>query len=211
MTIAIILFGLASYLLGSIPTGLMLGKLFSGRDIRSAGSGNIGATNVSRVLGKRLGILTLAGDVLKGWLPMMLGTRIFAGRLTADALDLCLCLFGLAALLGHLFSAYLKFKGGKGVATALGIFIYLEPVGLGLAAVLFIAVAALWRYVSLGSLAAAAALPVILFLLSFVRPVSAPVILLSLVAGVLIFIKHRPNIQRLLQGTEHRIGAQAKQ
>jgi len=207
MIIALSLCCIAAYLLGSIPTGLVLARLFGGRDIRSAGSGNIGATNVARVLGRRLGLLTLMGDMLKGWLPLLLGGRVLDGRLPADALSLAICLIALAAFVGHLFSAYLKFTGGKGVATALGIFLYLEPVALGLAAVLFIAVVAIWRYVSLGSLAAAAMLPVLLFLLSFVRPVSAPVIVLSSGVGILIFIKHRANIQRLLQGTEHRLGS----
>jgi len=210
MILAVLFCCLAAYLLGSIPTGLVLARLFDGRDIRSAGSGNIGATNVARVLGKRLGMLTLVGDTLKGWLPVMLGARLLDGRLSADALTLGVCLIALSAFAGHLFSAYLRFAGGKGVATALGIFLYLEPIALGLAAALFITVVAVWRYVSLASLAAAAALPVLLLLLSLVQPVAAPVIVLSSVIGILICIRHRANIQRLLQGAEHRIGARTK-
>ena len=197
MAMYILLFAIASYLLGSIPTGLVLAKAFSTKDIRREGSGNIGATNVTRLLGKTFGALTFTGDMLKGFLPVFLGARIF------NAAPEAVCIFGLAAFLGHLFPLYLKFKGGKGVATAFGIFFYFSPAVMLIEIALFTGIAATWRCVSLASLAAVAALPVLLALLSF----PLPILLLSILFGLLIFFKHKANIQRLLQGTENKIRA----
>lgn len=190
-----ILLIIASYVLGSIPTGVVLSKIFTNRDIRQEGSGNIGATNVARVLGKKLGILTLAGDLLKGFIP------VFIGAYFISSLQLG-CLMGLAAFLGHLFPIFLGFKGGKGVATALGVFLYLSPVVILIEVVIFAAVVGISRYVSLGSLLAAATMPIILFILSFPRTV----VLLSSAFALLIFIKHKGNIERLLNGTENKFG-----
>lgn len=196
------LFALAAYLLGSVPTGLVLAKLFAKRDIRIGGSGNIGATNVARLLGRKLGALTLAGDLLKGFVPVYAGSFLFAGP--GGGTDyLALSLFGLAAFLGHLFPAYLRLRGGKGVATSFGVFVFLAPAPLLLALVLFVIIVAVSRYVSLGSLGAAVLLPVLLVAFSY----PLPVIVAGMCMGLLIFIMHRENIRRLQLGTERRLGA----
>jgi glycerol-3-phosphate acyltransferase PlsY len=190
---------IVSYFIGAIPTGVVLAKTFSGTDIRREGSGNIGATNVARVLGKKLGVLTLAGDLLKGFLP------VWAGSYLVSSLSV-VCLMGCAAFLGHLFPVYLGFKGGKGVATALGVFLYFAPVVILIEIVIFVAVVGIWKYVSLGSLIAAAAMPLLLLLFAFQKPV----VLLSIAFALLIFIKHKANIQRLLDGTENKFGTKNK-
>ncbi len=185
---------IASYLLGSLPTGLILARL-KGRDPRKTGSGNIGATNVMRAAGKVIGIATLAGDIAKGFLPTWLAIRFGQPEWIVAAV-------GLAAFAGHLFPVYLRFRGGKGIATALGVFLALNYLAVVVSVVIFAAILFGWRYVSLGSLVCTAAMPVLLVLLE------APTgyILLSLLMGVLIFIKHWANIGRLLAGTENRIG-----
>ncbi len=190
---------IVSYFIGAIPTGVILAKAFAGRDIRQEGSGNIGATNVTRVLGKKVGALTLVGDLLKGFLP------VWAGAAITGSLNVA-CLMGLAAFLGHLFPIYLGFKGGKGVATALGVFLYLSPIVILIEVVVFAASVAIWKYVSLGSILAAGTMPVLLYLLSF----PTPVLLLSIVFAILINIKHSSNIQRLMSGTENKIGLKKK-
>lgn len=184
---------IGAYLLGAVPFGLVIGKL-AGVDVRSAGSGNIGATNVGRLLGKRLGLLTLAADVAKGVLPM-----IVAGWLVEDAgRELVVVLCGAAAFLGHLFPVYLKFRGGKGVATALGIFLYLAPLAALAAAALFVAVVYNWGYVSLGSLTAALFMPGLVWLM-YQAP--APT-LLAFGIGALVWFKHQDNIGRLMRHEE---------
>lgn len=208
MILLIILFAVAAYLLGSVPTGLLLAKLFSDTDIRAYGSGNIGATNVTRVLGKKLGFITFVGDMLKGFLPVLVGAGIFQAYLPAWPFAFAVAVFGFAAFLGHLFPVYLRFKGGKGVATAFGVFLYLEPIAVLIVLTLFILIVALWGYVSLGSLIAAAAMPFVLLGVAFyIRPVSLPCILLSIVVGLLIFMKHKSNIKKLLNGTENTTSA----
>ena len=200
MFILYLLLIIASYFIGAIPTGVVLAKAFSGTDIRREGSGNIGATNVTRVLGKKLGALTLAGDLLKGFLPVCLGSYL------VSSLNV-VCLMGLAAFLGHLFPVYLRFKGGKGVATALGVFLYFAPLVILIEVVVFAALVGIWKYVSLGSLIAAAVMPLLLLL--FASP--KPVVLLSIAFALLIFIKHKANIQRLLNGTENKFGTKKEQ
>ncbi len=185
---------IVSYFIGAIPTGVILATACSGRDIRREGSGNIGATNVARVLGKKLGVLTLIGDLLKGFVPVCIGSYLFSSVQVV-------CFMGLAAFLGHLFPVYLRFKGGKGVATALGVFLYLAPVAILAAMVIFVVVVGIWKYVSLGSLTAAAMLPPLLLIMGSPKPV----VLLGVVCALLIFIKHTGNIQRLLKGTEHKL------
>ena len=170
---------IASYFIGAIPTGVILAKAFAGRDIRQEGSGNIGATNVTRVLGKKVGALTLVGDLLKGFIP------VWAGSYLLSSLEV-VCLMGLAAFLGHLFPIYLGFKGGKGVATALGVFLFLSPIVILIEVIIFAFVVAIWKYVSLGSIIAAAAMPLLLLMLAFPKPV----VLLSIVFAILIIIKH---------------------
>jgi glycerol-3-phosphate acyltransferase PlsY len=186
-----------AYLLGSIPFGLILAKLFGGADVRKAGSGNIGATNVLRVVGPLAGILTLLLDAAKGWLAVWLASRITHDQTTV------MILAGLLAMVGHCFPVWLGFRGGKGVATAAGVFAALCPLAFFAALVLFILVVSFWRYVSLGSLAAAAALPLFVYLLwapHFAPPES--VTLGSLAIAVLVIVQHRGNIIRLARGEE---------
>jgi glycerol-3-phosphate acyltransferase PlsY len=188
-----------AYLLGSVPTGLLVCRLFGFEDPRGSGSGNIGATNVGRTAGKLPGILTLAGDALKGFVPTL-------WALTAFDPPLAVALVGLAAFLGHLFPLYLGFRGGKGVATGLGIFLAVAPGALFFAALLFGLVVWSWQMVSLGSLAAAAALPLTMGFLGEPRPF----VLLALAVFALTVWKHRENIERILSGTESRLGTRGQ-
>jgi len=185
---------LGGYLAGSIPTGVILARFFSTKDIRHEGSGNIGATNVYRVLGAKLGTITLAGDVLKGALPVVLSRYLMSG-------EVWVAVVALATFLGHLYPLSLKFRGGKGVATALGIFLVLAPLMVPFLIIVFFLVVLKWKYVSLGSLTAAALMPVFLCLAGY------PIVYVnvSLVMGCLIFYRHRDNIKRLREGTEKKI------
>ena len=194
MTAQNILLIAASYLVGAIPFGLVLSR-GRGIDIREQGSRNIGATNVSRLLGKKLGSCTLLLDIAKGYLPMFA-----AGLLVGDdpSRNLVIGLCGAASITGHMFPVYLGFRGGKGVATGLGVFLYLAPKALLFCFVVFIAAVGLTGYVSLGSLLASAAILPGLFL--FGEP-SWKLYLAGYVV-VMIWIKHYQNIGRLLNGTE---------
>jgi len=185
---------LASYLIGALPFGLFIGKL-AGADVRKEGSGNIGATNVSRVLGKKLGAATLCCDVLKSYLSMLAAQKLLAGQANVD---LWVSACGLAAVVGHIFPIYLKFKGGKGVATALGMFLFLSPGAVGLALVCFLAAVWFSSFVSVGSLVAATMMPFLLWF--FDEPLTKIVICLPVVA--LIWLKHHENIARLRRGKE---------
>jgi acyl phosphate:glycerol-3-phosphate acyltransferase len=187
----------AAYFLGSIPFGLLLAKLFAGSDIRKAGSGNIGATNVARVAGPAAGILTLVLDAAKGAAAVWL-----AGRFT-DQSSTGMTLAAVAALIGHCFPVWLKFKGGKGVATALGVFLMLAPTAALGSLLVFIFVSVAWRYVSLGSVSAAAAMPLLMYFLW--APGHAPPLVVdfgTLFASALVIFKHDANLQRLMDGTE---------
>jgi glycerol-3-phosphate acyltransferase PlsY len=186
-----------AYLLGSIPFGLILAKLFGGADVRKSGSGNIGATNVARVVGPAAGFLTLIFDAGKGWLAVWIAGRVFHGEAGV------MIAAGFAAMLGHCFPVWLKFRGGKGVATAAGVFAALCPEALLAATILFALVVWFWRYVSLGSLTAAAALPLLVYLLW--APHYAPpeiVTFGSLAIAALVIYQHRGNIGRLARGEE---------
>ncbi|HEY1483767.1 MAG TPA: glycerol-3-phosphate 1-O-acyltransferase PlsY [Candidatus Acidoferrum sp.] len=190
---------IGAYFLGSIPFGIILARVFAGADVRAAGSGNIGATNVARVAGPLPGILTLLFDALKGALAVYI-----AGRVT-DHSSIWMMLAGDAALIGHCYPIWLRFKGGKGVATALGVFAVLcLPAALS-ALLFFLIVVAIWRYVSLGSIAAAAAMPLLIYFLW--APHHAPPLVVSfgtLFASGLVIFKHDANMQRLVEGTEKR-------
>ncbi|OGR04319.1 MAG: acyl-phosphate glycerol 3-phosphate acyltransferase [Deltaproteobacteria bacterium RIFOXYD12_FULL_50_9] len=179
-----------AYLVGAIPFGLLIGKCL-GVDVRVSGSGNIGATNVNRLLGKKLGALTLFCDMAKGALPMLLARWLLpeeAGRETV--VQLC----GAAAFLGHLFPIYLGFSGGKGVATALGIFLLLEPLAVGIDVAAFVVVVYLSGYVSIGSMVSAVLMPGLVWLLQG----KIEHIVLAAFIGGLIVVKHQANIRRLL-------------
>ncbi|MCS7280786.1 MAG: glycerol-3-phosphate 1-O-acyltransferase PlsY [Desulfobacterota bacterium] len=182
-----------SYLLGSIPFGLILSKL-KGVDPRKVGSGNIGATNVMRAVGKRLGFLTLLCDLLKAGLPVLFGRISNLDPLFSISM-------GFASFLGHSFPIWLKFRGGKGVAPALGAFLFFNPHATLYAIFIFVFVFFLWRYVSLASLVSSFSFPFILFLLGERKEV---VFMASLFVA-LIFLRHRENIRRLKEGRENRV------
>ena len=191
---------LIAYFLGSIPFGYLIVKLTHGADVRSSGSGNIGATNVGRVAGKAAGILTLALDAAKGYIAVWLAARMAHGNIR------WMMAAALAVVLGHMFSCWLDFRGGKGVATGMGVFLPIswEAVAAGFA--VWLVVVAFWRYASLGSIAAAAALPILLYVLY--APGHAPPFAVSLVStfiSILVILKHRENIVRLIAGTERRL------
>ncbi|MBJ6726608.1 glycerol-3-phosphate acyltransferase [Geomonas sp. Red875] len=186
-----ILFVLCAYLLGSIPTGLLLGKAF-GIDIRKQGSGNIGATNVYRTAGKKLGILTLLGDCLKGLLPVLIARA-------AGLSEAMIAGVALAAFLGHVYTVFLGFKGGKGVATALGVFLGISPLAILLALAVFVPVLYKWRYVSLASITAAGVAPLAVAVIEQrVEPTA-----MALVISFIVVWRHRENIARLRAGTEN--------
>jgi len=194
MSLTAVFLIVASYLIGAVPFGLLLSRS-SGIDIRTQGSCNIGATNVARLLGKKMGILTLLLDVAKGFFPMFV-TALIIGH--GPGRNLLIALSGAATVLGHMYPVYLGFKGGKGVATGLGVFLYLAPLSVLFSLLLFIVAVALSGFVSLGSLLASAAIPLWLFLLGE----ATWKILLSIFIGCMIWFKHVPNIKRLLAGTE---------
>jgi len=184
----------AGYLIGAIPTGVILTRLTGREDIRQAGSGNIGATNVYRVAGRTLGIVTLIGDCLKGLLPVLVAQQFFQLDTPSVAL------IALVTFLGHCFPVYLRFKGGKGVATALGIFLVLSPLAVLVALAIFLLVLWRWRYISLASISAAAAIPFLVLLFS----ASLPLFISTLVMAALVIWKHKTNIERLRNGNESR-------
>ncbi len=188
-TVGILLF---AYLLGSIPTGLVLGTL-SGVDVRQGGSGNIGTTNVVRLVGWKAGLLTLLADMAKGIVPVLIAILLdFDLAVQAQA--------GLAAFIGHLYPVFLKFRGGKGVATALGILATLTPWAVLVLIVVFALVAVTTRWVSLASISAAIVTPALVWSLSY----GAPVFWVSLILSTLVILRHKENIQRLYSGTEPR-------
>ena len=191
-----------AYLLGSIPFGLLIVKARGGPDLRSSGSGNIGAANVSRTAGAFAGLLTLLLDAGKGYLAVWIAGRL--GRDTASARLMMLA--ALAAVIGHMYPVWLRFKGGKGVATGLGVFLPICPEAVGAAAVLWVLVVLFWRYSSLGSMVAAAALPVLVYV--FYAPGRAPrtyLTLGTLAVSLLVLVKHRSNLQRVIAGQENRL------
>jgi glycerol-3-phosphate acyltransferase PlsY len=190
---SIILF-VASYLLGAIPFGLVIGKL-AGKDVRQEGSKNIGATNVSRLLGKKLGFVTLVCDCLKGYLPMLVASRLLHDNPNQEFI-VSVC--GVMAVVGHMFPIYLRFKGGKGVATGLGVFLYLSPLAILISLGVFAGSVALSGFVSVGSLLASALMVLWLWLLGE----SHIVIGTAAAVAALIWLKHHENIVRLLKGEE---------
>jgi glycerol-3-phosphate acyltransferase PlsY len=195
-----------AYLLGSIPFGYLIVRQQVGDDIRQSGSGGTGATNVSRRAGKAAGILTLVLDALKGSLAIII-TRILLGP-SVDA-DWFIAAAAIATLAGHIFPVWLGFRGGKGVATGVGVFIIVAPVALLCAGVLFVAIVSLTRYVSLGSIVAAAAIPLFVWLQNvFVQPAAdlRPQIIAAILGALLTLWAHRGNIRRLAQGTESQLG-----
>jgi glycerol-3-phosphate acyltransferase PlsY len=189
---------LVSYFLGSIPFGFILVRVFHGEDIRRSGSGNIGATNVSRT-SLALGVVTLLLDACKGLAAALVAHLLFPGNIIA------LSLAALFAVVGHIFPLWLKFHGGKGVATGLGGFILLAPKAVLICIAVFLALFALFRYVSVASVAAVSLFPIVMFALNLHR--SRVAIVLTVATSALIVIKHRTNMARLLAGSEPRFHA----
>jgi acyl phosphate:glycerol-3-phosphate acyltransferase len=189
-----ILLPIASYLIGAIPFGLLIGRL-AGIDVRASGSGNIGATNVTRLAGKKFGVLTLLLDILKGFLPIYIASALLpqgSGR------EFLLLLCGVCAVVGHMFPVYLRFKGGKGVATGVGVLLFLSPVAVAITVAVFVATVALTGFVSAGSLLGAGLSPLWLWLLGE----STGAIAAGVIIALLIWIKHHENIGRLVRGEE---------
>ena len=188
---------IGAYLLGSVPFGLILTKRFTSVNIRTEGSGNIGATNVRRVAGTKLGVLTLAGDFLKGVLPVYLAGVITGGK--TPFIELYISVVAVAVFLGHLYPVFLKFQGGgKGVATAAGCFLVISPWAFLAAVTAFTIVIYIYRRVSAGSLAASALLPFVVWFTGH----SITYTSCALIISIFIFFRHRDNINRLISGTE---------
>jgi len=223
MTYAIFPFAvIGAYLLGSIPFGLLIAKAH-GKDLRSIGSGNIGATNVSRALGRRWAYVCFVLDVLKGLVPMLAALPLIrplsAPSQTQKVLLLWLWLaIGCAAILGHIFPVYVKFKGGKGVATSFGVALGLWPyytICASFAVAVWVVVVLIWRYVSLASIAGAVTFPAVLILAVVLMPAWDlstlwPLLITAAAIPLMVIVRHRENIKRLLAGTESKILKGAK-
>lgn len=210
-----------AYLLGSIPFGYLIVRAKEGGDIRSCGSGGTGATNVSRRAGKSAGVITLVLDALKGAAAVIVAGWAFGvpvwqshivppvetlanGGLSFRQAYWCIAVAGIAVIIGHMFPVWLGFRGGKGVATSVGVFLILAPSALAFAGLIFIAIVMVTRYVSLGSIVAAISMPVFIWLVNSVSQglEFGPVVMAAIVGSLLIIFAHRANIRRLLQGSE---------
>ena len=190
---------IVTYILGSIPNALWIGKVFKGIDVREHGSKNTGSTNAARVLGAKLGILTLILDISKGAIPTLIATMLLDSSISV-------ILVGICAILGHSFSIFMKFKGGKAVATTVGVFIVLVPGAILLAAVIFFLVFGITRYVSLSSMIGAISLPI--WIVLFYKNI--PLTIFGIIIAILIIVRHKSNIQRLLNGTESKFSINKK-
>ncbi|MDQ2976223.1 MAG: glycerol-3-phosphate 1-O-acyltransferase PlsY [Acidobacteriota bacterium] len=209
-----------AYLLGSIPFGYLIVRTTLGADVRETGSGGTGATNVSRRAGKAAGVITLVLDALKGAVAVVIAKLLLGLPLVGDGGHIgppgqhsvpsgywWIAAAAIAVIVGHIFPVWLRFRGGKGVATGVGVFLMLAPIAVAFAALIFIVVVMLTRYVSLGSILAAIAIPLFVLLEdAFIRPVEslAPIVSASIAGAALILFAHRENIARLMNGTESR-------
>lgn len=183
-----------AYLIGGLPFGYWFVRLSAGKDIRTMGSGNIGATNVHRSVGRKAGLIVLLLDILKGFAAVFLAAKLSGSD------PLALALAALAVMLGHCYPIYLRFKGGKAVACFVGAFLYIAPVALAITAVIFIATVAFSKYISLGSIIGAISFPFVVWVSS---PQPQPIIIASVCAAVLIIYRHKANISRIRSGSEH--------
>ena len=195
--IFIALFG---YVLGSVPTGVLLTRCFSRIDPRHAGSQNIGATNIYRTAGKKLGVLTLVGDVLKGVIPIGIAMRMVGDQWGIPA-DVWIAFAGLSPIVGHIFPIFLGFKGGKGVATALGIYLPISPIAVLIELFIFLGVVWRWRFISLASITCVITIPI---LIAFFRSDSQAYFILSVIIAALVIYRHQSNISKLLQKTKNK-------
>ena len=198
---------LVSYLLGSIPTSILVGKWFYGLDIREHGSGNAGATNVFRVLGWKPGVAVMLVDIGKGAAATLYASQIVFTPIGIDPVYLKI-LAGLSAVFGHIWTVFAGFRGGKGVATAAGMLFALYPIAGLICFAVFLIIAFTTRYMSLASMLAAVCLPIVLLIMNniFHKLVQPPLFVFSIFIAVLIVYTHRSNIKRLLAGTENRLG-----
>ncbi|MBM4400022.1 MAG: glycerol-3-phosphate 1-O-acyltransferase PlsY [Candidatus Cloacimonetes bacterium] len=195
-----------AYLLGSIPTSYLIGRFFFNTDIRSSGSGNTGATNALRTFGAKTGVIVLIIDILKGVVAVMIARMLMISAHSMFSFNLVESLSGLVVILGHVFSVFLKFKGGKGVATAAGVFFVLSPLPLVFCLVLFAYVVYTSKYVSLGSILAAVSFMLIDLVSQIIsRFPNIPRLMLIVVIVLLILIRHRSNLKRLLEGRENKV------
>jgi glycerol-3-phosphate acyltransferase PlsY len=199
----LVLIAAVAYLLGSIPFGLILVRVVRGEDVRQSGSGNIGATNVARTGGAKLGVATLVLDALKGYAGVAFANAVSHRGASMDV-GLAAALAALCAILGHVFPVWLKFRGGKGVATAVGAFIGLAPRAVLVVLGIFLIIVVISRYVSLGSVVASAVFPILAFFLYRGTSTIAD-LLVMFAASLLIIFKHKANMRRLLNGTENRL------
>jgi glycerol-3-phosphate acyltransferase PlsY len=190
----------AAYLVGAVPVGFLVARAYGIGDIRAHGSGNIGATNVLRTAGRLPAVLTLGGDIVKGYLAVLVGGALGQGALEATALS------AVAAVVGNCWSVFLAFRGGKGVATGLGALLAVVPWAVLPAALVWLAVTATFRYVSLGSVMATLCVPLGAVALRY----PWPLVLASAATGAIVILRHRENIDRLLAGTERRLGGRAR-
>jgi glycerol-3-phosphate acyltransferase PlsY len=214
-TSAILLTVTICYLIGAIPFGLIVTRLVKGVDIRTLGSRNIGATNVGRVLGRKWALLVFTLDFAKGFLPsygvlafLYSSTAHRQGDFLTTQAQLILLSCALATILGHIFPVYLKFRGGRGVATGAGVFAALTPLPLGIAGAVWLLAVIISHYISLGSICAGIALPASFVALNFQTAFKEqkPLTILCLAVGAVVIVRHVPNIKRLIRGTENRMG-----
>ncbi|STO31577.1 G3P acyltransferase [Fusobacterium necrogenes] len=194
----LVIFIVIGYIFGALPNGVWIGKYCKGIDIREHGSKNSGATNAYRVLGVKYGIIVLIADAIKGFLPPFIASKF---GITGNFL----LIIGMIAIIGHTFSFFLNFNGGKGVATSLGVFLFLIPQVTFTLIIIFIAVVTITKYISLGSIISAIMLP----LLTYFYPTQnnlnkLPLVLMTIIIGLFVVYKHKSNIKRLLKGTENK-------
>jgi len=205
--LTLIVIVLLSYLVGSIPTSIIVGKILRGIDIREYGSGNAGATNTFRVLGWKAGVFVIAVDIGKGVFATLVISKLNLTGVPLLASTLLQITAGVSAVCGHIWTVFAGFRGGKGVSTAAGMIIALYPIAFLICIAIFTIVLFTTRYVSVSSMIAAVSLPIVFVVLQQIghQPVSSPLLVLSLIMAGLIIFTHRANIRRLLNGTENRI------
>ncbi len=211
---------IVAYFIGSIPSGLIIGKKFRNVDIREHGSKNIGTTNAFRVLGPRLGIIVFIMDILKGGIPILIGRLLFHFEIIEDKLYFFIIMYGVVAAIGHMFPIFAKFRGGKAVATGFGILIFYTPIIALIGIISFIVTVKVSKYVSLGSLLGAlfslSSTYIIFFVFTKFRTyplvwVDIPLLIFVSLLSIAVFIRHRTNIYRLFKGTENKVGQNKNQ